>query len=246
MIYLPMEMDKGELRETAQASQVLEDLLEAIVRGKKIQHIRLCNLFSLMNNRLTVLNWVKQVAKSPSENELLNRNAVSPVNFRRQQPSSLQSLSDTKTCYLVFCGIWWVILADSETPSGLPLSDSRHLVFRVWPFPSLSMRCHSPKPGVRLTKLSQTRIGWSNPGSSTGSQLLPHIPCWQHFLDSPGGGRLQPSTCNCTRLWQNFVLRGVAPACPQLGNAAQWQKCGCAPPPFDLAHAVNSLVFHSA
>lgn len=56
MIYLPMEMDKGERRETAQASQVLEDLLEAIVRGKKIQLLRLCNLFSLMNNRLTVLN----------------------------------------------------------------------------------------------------------------------------------------------------------------------------------------------
>lgn len=34
MIYLSMEGDKGELRETAQAGEVLEDLLEAIVKKK--------------------------------------------------------------------------------------------------------------------------------------------------------------------------------------------------------------------
>lgn len=53
-------------------------------------------------------------------------------------------------------------------------------------------------------------LGYPNAGSRTGSQLPPHIPCCQHFPASPGGGKLQPSTCSCARLWQSFVLAGVA------------------------------------
>lgn len=37
----------------------------------------------------------------------------------------------------------------------------------------------------------------------------------------------------------------AAPSFPQLGDAAQWQKRGCVPLPFDSARAVSSLVFYS-
>lgn len=59
----------------------------------------------------------------------------------------------------------------------------------------------------------------------------------QHLPASSGGTcttkMKQCFICNCAKLQQDFVPWGAAPAFLQLGDAAQWQKCGCVPPTFN-------------
>lgn len=68
----------------------------------------------------------------------------------------------------------------------------------------------------------------------------------QHLPASSGGTcttkMKQCFICNCAKLQQDFVPWGAAPAFLQLGDAAQWQKCGCVPSTFNSGCAALCFV----
>lgn len=82
-------MAERELRDAVQASWSIEGPAWGHCEEKKDSFVGSPVYFLLWKPKLAVLNWVKQVAKSPSEKELLNGNTGSPMNFCTQQPSSL-------------------------------------------------------------------------------------------------------------------------------------------------------------
>lgn len=109
--------------------------------------------------------------------------------------------------------------------------------------------------GVGVSVPSWLQSSWCSPRQTRAGLSKPRQQDWE---PAPSPHSLLPTfSCFCwgrkaaafhVQLCQALAelcsSRG-SPGCPQLGSAAQWQQCGCAPPPFDSAQAVNSLVFYS-